>query len=447
MPIHDVGYRKWDGKKTPQSSRWFIIADSGFRLAFKSRWVRRILLAAWLPLIYFATTIFVAEQLMTRAMPSQKTPEEQVDDLITEQLEKIISAQEDQDDQSRQDPRIKEQFVIQMDGGPQPEIIQRLQDEIRRILAGPMVVRQARRLNEELKDTPLKERIETIKERIELPEEIKGLTETLKFVEQPSAGSIAHMMEESFPPFFGFDQLARKLDQSDDPEMTRSAIWNWMIMSFFKFPQALMLLFLVGIIAPGLISRDVRSRAFLLYFSKPIGRFEYIIGKLFIPMVFICLITTLPGLGLYAVGVLASPDLSVIQSTWDIPFRIMAASVFVVIPTASLALMLSSLTQESRYASFSWFAVWALGHGAWMTVVISQAIKFRGPPFDPVVMNSPIVMNWSPVSIYNSMVHVQSWVFGFADITDVWPGLLALAFITTFSLFVLYRRVSAPIRA
>ena len=83
---------------------------------------------------------------------------------------------------------------------------------------------------------------------------------------------------------------------------TRHVIWSWLLMTFFRYPQSIMLLFLVGFIAPGLISRDVRSRAFLLYFSRPIGRFEYILGKLLIPAVFIAFITCLPALVLYVFG-------------------------------------------------------------------------------------------------------------------------------------------------
>ena len=183
------------------------------------------------------------------------------------------------------------------------------------------------------------------------------------------------------------DELANGLETGDD-EKTRNIVWSWLLMTFFRYPQALLILFLIGTIAPALISRDLRSRAFLLYFSRPIGKFEYIFGKLCIPMAFIMFVTTLPALALYVFAVMVSPDLSVIWSTWDIPFRIVGATIALVIPTASLALMLSSLTQESRFASFAWFAIWALGHGAWMAILFATAIQLEAAPIDPDVINS-----------------------------------------------------------
>ena len=62
MPVHDVGYRAWKGQPTHALSRWKIIAATGIRLAIKSRWVRRLLLAAWLPVLYWGIAFFVLEQ-------------------------------------------------------------------------------------------------------------------------------------------------------------------------------------------------------------------------------------------------------------------------------------------------------------------------------------------------------------------------------------------------
>ena len=207
-----------------------------------------------------------------------------------------------------------------------------------------------------------------------------------------------------------------------------------------------MLLFLVGFIAPGLISRDVRSRAFLLYFSRPIGRFEYILGKLMIPAVFIAFITCLPALVLYVFGIMLSTDWSIISMTWDIPFRVLAASFILILPTASIALMLSSLTQESRFATFAWFALWIMGHGAWLAIVLAQSISFGKPPFSQSVMDSALVENWSLISLYNNLGAVQSWVFGFDKFTDIWPSFTILCLLTLVALVILFRRVSAPIR-
>jgi hypothetical protein len=256
---------------------------------------------------------------------------------------------------------------------------------------------------------------------------------------------VAQAVREQFSMIPNVDELADSLERGDTAQ-TRSIVWSWLMMTFFRYPQALLILFLVGSIAPSLISRDLRSRAFLLYFSRPIGRLEYTFGKLGIPIAFIVFVTTLPALALYAFAVALSPDLSVFWSTWDIPFRVIAATATLVIPTASLALMLSSLTHESRFASFAWFAIWALGHGAWAAVLFAAAIQIGEAPFHPDVLNSSLAKNWSVLSLYNNLGAIQSWIFGFGEFKNVWRGILALAMLTIFSQIILFRRVSAPIR-
>jgi hypothetical protein len=257
--------------------------------------------------------------------------------------------------------------------------------------------------------------------------------------------SAARVLRNQFSNIASVGDLAEAIESNDAVE-SRRMIWSWLLMTFFRYPQGVLILVLVGTIAPALISRDIRSRAFLMYFSRPIGRLEYILGKLAIPAMFIIFVTTLPAIILYFFGIMMSPDTGVFWTTWDIPLRILAATVVLVLPTASMALMLSSLTQESRFASFAWFAVWTLGHGAWFAIVISQAIKLNDEPFSPLVMESEIVQRWGLLSLYHNLGNVQSWIFGFTPWEDAWPGGGVLLGLTLFSLFILFRRVSAPIR-
>jgi hypothetical protein len=330
MPIHDVGYRGWDGERTSTFSRWSIISATGIKLAAKSRWVRRILFVAWLPVMYWGIGFFF--------------------------VEKAISSDS----------------------------------------------------------------------------------------EAVSIGLQA-VLSDAFAMFPHIEDLKSSFDSGDETRI-RKDVWRWLLMVFFRYPQAILILFLIGTVGPALISRDLRSRAFLLYFSRPIGKLEYIFGKLCIPSAFIIGVTTLPALALYMFAILMSPNFSVFWSTWDIPLRIILATFALVIPVSSVVLMLSSLTQESRFANFSWFAVWALGHGAWLTIVVATSIQMERPPVAPEVLNSSMVKNWSSLSLYNSMGSVQAWIFGFESFSAIWRAALALFAITATSLVILYRRVSAPIQ-
>ncbi|MFK7765759.1 MAG: ABC transporter permease [Mariniblastus sp.] len=353
MPIHDVGYRGWKGEKTSYLSRWWIICETGIRLAAKSKWVRRILFVAWLPVMYWGIGFFFVEKAIG------------VDDSIAAFAE------------------FEEQTGIDMG---------RVQDQVQ--------------IN-------------------------------------PTRLAIQQQLRNQFRMFPHANQLADAFESGDTARI-RNDVWRWLLMVFFRYPQSILILFLIGTVAPALISRDLRSRAFLIYFSRPIGKLEYIFGKLCVPSAFIIAVTTLPALGLYIFAILMSPDLGVILNTWDIPLRIVAATFVLVIPTASLALMLSSLTHESRYANFSWFAVWALGAGAYRAIQIGASMRLQKTPDHADVIAA--TENWRLVSLYNCLGDVQEFVFGFQTFPEIWKAAMVLIGLTIFCLFTLYRRVSAPIQ-
>lgn len=347
MPVHDVGYRNWEGERTNHFTRLSMIAFTGIRLAAKSPWVRRMIMFAWLPVVWWGVGFFAIEQATNEsasiAAIVDRVP---ASDFQKQQLQRRVSH----------------------------------------------------------------EGVSTLMRRLRIPQT---------------------------------ERLVERLGDSD-AEKARNLIWNWLLMTFFRYPQALLILFLIGATTPALISRDIRSRAFLLYFSRPIGKFEYIAGKLLVPACYIIFVTTLPALALYLFAIAMSPDLSVIGSTWEIPLKIGLATIALVIPTSLLALMLSSLTQESRFANFSWFAIWALGHGAWFAVLLVVAVQLDQSPFTPEVLNHPTVLNWSVLSLYNNLGDIQAWIFGFRHFEEIQRSLWIMVLVSLFSWLVLSRQVSAP---
>ncbi len=242
----------------------------------------------------------------------------------------------------------------------------------------------------------------------------------------------------SMPPNAAVEVLLEGFEQ-EDPGKARHAVWAWLLQSFFRYPQGVIMVLVVGLIAPALISQDVRSRAFLLYFSRPLTRGEYVLGKAGTIWVYLLIISTLPALCLYGLGVLLSPHLNVVESTWDLPLRILAASAVLMIPTAALALCFSSLTQESRYAGFAWFALWILG---WFTYGVLTTAEAFGQPEALTAATS----GWSYLSLYHTLGRVQSWVFGFSEFREAAGSMVLLAVLTVVSLLVLLRRIAAPMR-
>lgn len=232
----------------------------------------------------------------------------------------------------------------------------------------------------------------------------------------------------------------------------RWRFWSYMLMTFFRYPQGALMVVVVGLVAPALISRDIRSRAFLLYFSRPIDRMQYLLGKAMVVWTYLATIATLPALAIYVVGVLMSPSVWVVLDTWDLPLRIMAASLVLMIPTTALALCLSSLASESRYAMFGWFLFWILGWFAYSNLTAADAAQRFAVGDQPGGLLLGATMfpgqRWTLVSPYHMLGKVQALVFGLERWNGPWvlPSMLVLLTLTVVSVTITYRRISAPMR-
>ena len=271
------------------------------------------------------------------------------------------------------------------------------------------------------------------------------------------------------------DQRDLALEMMQDPEGARHQVWSALILSFFRYPQAVAMVMLVGLIAPMMISYDLRSKAYLMYFSRPLTPSEYILGKSAVIWFFLAMISTLPALGLYVLGVLLSPDLSVVLETWDIPLRILAASAVLLVPTTAVALCYSSMSTESRYTTFGWFATWIMGSVAYRTLTFAggpddfdrpprpprgprfergfeQGDQFGGPPDFPggppsnpefeAWISSIDVDKWRAVSPYDTLGKVQAWIFDLDNTpASVTPYLVLLCGVTVVCLWWVRRRI------
>jgi ABC-2 type transport system permease protein len=320
MGVHDLGYRPWEQRLTPFGTRWMVIALTGVQRAWQSLWLRRLLLLAWVPAIWFGTGFFILEQVRL------------------------------------------------------------------------------------------------------YPDWAKAL--------EPFIGTMP-----------GTEQLVTIIAGRDpgNPDSAQHAIWAWMLQSFFRYTQSTIMVLLIGVITPTLISQDVRSRAFLLYFAHPISRGSYILGKVATVWFYLAMISIVPAMLLYLLGVSLAPSFDVVRVTWDLPLRMIGASAVLMIPTSLFALAISSMTQESRYAGFGWFAICAMG---WFAYGVMTAIEIE-EGHDSLAVE---VTRWSYVSLYHTLGRVQSWIFGFEDFQQIQISFLILLSIAIISTLVLLRRVTAPMR-
>ncbi|MEZ6124861.1 MAG: ABC transporter permease subunit [Planctomycetaceae bacterium] len=213
----------------------------------------------------------------------------------------------------------------------------------------------------------------------------------------------------------------------------RPLFWKGVMLQLQR-SQCIGMVILVGLIAPQMISQDVRSRAFLLYFSRPLTRTQYIFGKFATVASFLLLTCTLPQLVLYAFAVLLSPDISVVVHTWDIPVRTLLASAVMIIPTALLALMLSSLTVETRFATFGWFAIWIFGMAAY---VVMRSLN--GDTSEIILRTGFLYLLYNDASL--KILDLPTLTSHF----DTQMTFLVSLAVVSFA--VIFRKVSAPLRA
>lgn len=220
-----------------------------------------------------------------------------------------------------------------------------------------------------------------------------------------------------------------------DPDSARHLVWSFLTLQFFSSTQTFFLFLIVGQVAPPLVSRDLATRAHLLYFSRPVDRVQYVCGKMATIGVYVVAVTTLPSLGLYVVALLAASDAGALVATWDIPLRIVASSLLLVIPMSALALAMSAATRRPRFAQAGWFALWI---GGWMCYGAARAGEVAGEGADG---GSAAHL----LSFFHTLRRAQSSVFGLPE-GPSGAAFALLAALTVASLAYVVHRVHAPVR-
>ena len=367
MPLHDVGYRPWTGRRASEWAVVGVIAATGIRLAWTSRWLRRAVFFAWSPALFFAASFFAFEQAIDEG------------------------------------------------------------------------------------------RFSSLQERALSGRNLDGV------------GMLGTVLADTLGTSAGKERHA---DEAGDVAATRRLVWSRLLLAFMRAPQAVLLAVVVGLVAPALISRDLRAKAWLIYFTRPVSRFDYICGKVVVLAAIVAAITVLPAVALWLAGVLVSPSIWVMAETWDLPLRIIAASAALALPTVLLALAYSSLTAESRIASFAWFATWVacwVAHAS-LTAADLVAAEARDVPVataedvdDDAWRPMPqrrwnwiaraagldtTIDRWSWISPYHAVGVIQAWTFGIETRPRaILPPAAALLAVSLVSMAVLAWRVAVPTRA
>jgi ABC-type transport system involved in multi-copper enzyme maturation permease subunit len=115
--------------------------------------------------------------------------------------------------------------------------------------------------------------------------------------------------------------------------------------------------FIISIYAgAGLISNDLKANALQIYFSKPITRQDYLLGKLGILVFFLALPTLVPGVLLYFLAILLEANLEFFRENYWVLGSIVSDSLLMIFTYGLLILGLSSVGKSSRFAGISYAA-------------------------------------------------------------------------------------------
>lgn len=149
----------------------------------------------------------------------------------------------------------------------------------------------------------------------------------------------------------------------EGPKAFRITVWTIAYQFFFGF-QLFFAMILVVLIGPGLISQDLRFNAIPLYFSRPLRRVDYFVGKLGIIGFFLILVAVVPALLAYVLGIGFSLDPSVAWETARVVAAAVVYGLVIVVSAGTLMLAISSLSRNSRYVMVAWVGLWLVSNGA-----------------------------------------------------------------------------------
>jgi ABC-2 type transport system permease protein len=152
-----------------------------------------------------------------------------------------------------------------------------------------------------------------------------------------------------------------------DPIAYRKVVWT-LSFDFFLLTELRFSMILVLIVGPGLISQDLRFNALPLYFSRPVRRIDYFLGKLGVVAYFLGMVLIAPSLIAYLLGLVFSLDLTIIRDTYRILLASIGYGVVMTLSISMLILGMSALTRNSRFVALFWVGIW------FVTMVAAQVL-------------------------------------------------------------------------
>jgi ABC-2 type transport system permease protein len=141
------------------------------------------------------------------------------------------------------------------------------------------------------------------------------------------------------------------------PRDYRVEIWT-LCYSYFLLTQLRVSMLLILLVGPNLISQDLRLNALPLYFSRPLRRIDYLLGKLGVIVAVLGMVIIVPSIVAYILGIAFSLDITTLRDTFGILLGSITYGLVIAVSAGTLILALSSLARSSRYVVLMWLGVW-----------------------------------------------------------------------------------------
>ncbi len=142
-----------------------------------------------------------------------------------------------------------------------------------------------------------------------------------------------------------------------DPQHFRIDVWR-LSYGYFLKTELWFSMIMILLIGPSLISQDLRFNALPLYFSRPLRRVDYFVGKLGVIVAFVGLVMIVPSVVAYIFGLLFSLDITIIRDTFGILLSSILYGLIITLSAGLLILALSALSRSSRYVALFWLGIW-----------------------------------------------------------------------------------------
>ena len=126
-----------------------------------------------------------------------------------------------------------------------------------------------------------------------------------------------------------------------DPSLFKTYLTN----EFLLFMIIIILVFA----GAGLIADDLKYNSLQLYFSRPLRKKDYLLGKASVLGFFLLFLTLVPGLILFIMKLIFSGGLKFFGDFPLLPLSIIGYSIFITIYFSCYTLLLSSISKSKRY--------------------------------------------------------------------------------------------------